>query len=189
MYQSALGECNFPQWNGLERSIQTVKRSKKKAHETKNDPFLSLLVSNTTPSNDGNSPAYKMYHWDPCTTLLSANIQTSHAVAQNSKVKETYDQHARDLTNIQPGTTVRIRTDKEKCCSQKGNVVKKCKQPRAYQVMNEKGNIVRRNRRHLLPTMESFKVTSDYDDLQMLFKPKLPLNMQTSTCISNDHAL
>ena len=39
------------------------------------------------------------------------------AVARNSKVKEIYNQHARDLTNLEPGTTVRIRTDKEKSWS------------------------------------------------------------------------
>ena len=76
-----------------------------------------------------------------------------------------------DLTNIKPGTTVRIRTDKEISWSQKGKVVRKCKQPRAYLVMNEKGNIVRRNRRHLLPTKESFKATTDYNDLQTLSRP------------------
>ena len=132
---------------------------------------ITLLLLNTTPSNDGSSPAYKMYHRSPRTSIPATIALTFHAVAQNSKVKKTYNQYARDLTNIEPGTTVRVRIDKEKSWSQKGKVVKKCKQPSAYQVMNEKGNIVRRNRRHLLPTTESFKVTSDYDDLQTSFKP------------------
>ena len=70
-----------------------------------------------------------MYHRNPSTTLATATVQTSHAVAQNSKVNETYNQHARDLTNIEPGTTVRICTDKEISWSQKGKVMKKCKQP------------------------------------------------------------
>ena len=98
-FQHDFSSPHFPQSNGLvERSIQTVKRSMKKAHETQNDPFLSLLVLNTTPSNDGSSPAYKMYHRNPRTTLPAAIVQTPHAIAPNPKAKETYDQHARDLT-------------------------------------------------------------------------------------------
>ena len=42
-FQHDFSSPHFPQSNGLvERFIQTVKRSMKKAHETKNDPFLSL---------------------------------------------------------------------------------------------------------------------------------------------------
>ena len=43
-FQHDFSSPNFPQSNRLvERFIQTVKPSMKKAHETKNDPFLSLL--------------------------------------------------------------------------------------------------------------------------------------------------
>ena len=41
----------------------------------------------------------------------------------------------------------------------------KLPQPRSYKVMKENGNIVRRNRRDLIPTLEKFGVDVNYDDL------------------------
>ena len=44
---------HFPQSNGLvERQVQTVKRTLKKAHESGQDVDLALLALNTTPSHD-----------------------------------------------------------------------------------------------------------------------------------------
>ncbi len=116
---------------------------------------------NTTPGNDGNSPAYKMYHPNLRTTFPTGAVPPFNLI---SKVKDAYDQHARNLKSFKPGTTVRIRTDKQQSWSQKGRAVQKCRELRTYIVLNEKGNMVRRNRRHLLPTQEPFKVAGNYDD-------------------------
>ena len=87
-FQHDYSSPHFPQSNGLvERSIQTVKRSMKKAREAKSDPFLSLLVLNTTPSDDGSSPAYKIYNRNPRTSLPATTFQTSHPLAQIRKLK------------------------------------------------------------------------------------------------------
>ena len=85
---------------------------------------------------------------------------------RNKKYKERYDLQAKDLSNIEPGTTVRIRTNKQNDWSAKGIVMSRCSEPRSYSVKNSKGNMVRRNRRHLLPTEEKYEEQINYDELQ-----------------------
>ena len=69
-------------------------------------------------------------------------------------LKQNYDQHAKEHKSLQPGATVRYR--KHNAWSKKGRVVKKLSQPRSYQIETESGNIIRRNRRHLIHTREPF---------------------------------
>ena len=68
------------------------------------------------------------------------------------------------MSDITPGTVVRMRIPGEKQWNKIGKVVEKCPQPRAYRILNSKGNIVRRNRRHLLPCKDKFHIQSDQDD-------------------------
>ena len=55
---------HFSQSNGMvERTVQTIKNTLKKAHEANEDVyFLALLALNSTPSQDGTSPAYKLFN-------------------------------------------------------------------------------------------------------------------------------
>ena len=49
----------------------------------------------------------------------------------------------------------------------RGKVLSRRNEPRSYNVLNDKGNIVRRNRHQLLPTREPFNYESDsmsYDE-------------------------
>ena len=51
----------YPKSNGfIERTIQTVKRSLKKAMVNKEDPALALLALRTTPGKDNTTPARKL---------------------------------------------------------------------------------------------------------------------------------
>ena len=157
---------HFPQSNGLaERTVQTVKQTLKKAHKSGQDIHLALLALNTTPSRDGLSPAFKMFNRHPCTTLPSAVLNSHHCIAKDPKPKEHHDKRAKDLPELQPGTVVRMRIDTDKSWKETGKIVEKCEQPHSYFVMNSKGNIVRRNRRHLLPTAEKFQIHPNYDTL------------------------
>ncbi len=158
---------HFPQSNGLvERAIQTVKKSLKKAHDGNDDPYLTLLILNTTPGSDGASPAMRLFNHQPRTTLPSLNLTDTSSPSPTipKKVKKAYDQHAKDLTNIEPGTVVRMRVQGEKRWDEIGKVVEKCQEPRAYRILNSKGNVVRRNRRHLLPCKDKFRIQNDHDD-------------------------
>ena len=132
---------HFPQSNGLvERAIQTVKKSLKKAHEGNEDPYLTLLILNTTPGSDGASPAMRLINHQPRTTLPSLNLTDTSSPLPTipKKVKKAYDQHAKDLTNIEPATVVRMRVQGEKRWDEIGKVVKKCQEPRAYRTSTAK---------------------------------------------------
>ena len=69
---------------------------------------------------------------------------------------------------------MRIRTDREKSWEQKGIVVKKREEPPSYNVLNSKGNIVRRNRRHIMPMKEPFQVSINYDEIVPSSTPSTP---------------
>ena len=158
---------HFSQSNGfVERAIQTVKKSLKKAHDGNEDPYLTLLILNTTPGSDGASPAMRLFNHQPRTTLPSLN--PSHVLTSPKTVakgiKERYNQHAKNLPDIIPGTVVRMRVPGERQWDEIGKVVAKCQEPRAYRILNSKGNIVRRNRRHLLPCKDKFHIQIDQDD-------------------------
>ena len=169
---------HFPQSNGMvECTVQTIKKSLKKVHEANEDVYLALLALNSTPSQDGTSPTYKLFNRQIRTTLPSADVQVKTCNTQKRKIIR--HEHARQLPEIPDGSTVRIRTDKDKSWSEMGKVVSKHPNPRSYNILNSRGNVVRRNRRHLIPTKEPFHVTKEYsqslysEELQTKYKIKL----------------
>lgn len=151
---------HFPQSIGfVERTIQTIKKLLLKAHHGGQDPYLALLVLNTTPGNDNISPTMRLFGHQPRSTLPSFHpVTTQHPRKERpSQVKANYNQHARTLPVLNPRTVVRMRIPGEKKWDQIGKVIKKCAEPRSYIILNEKGNKVKRNRRHLLPPKKSSK--------------------------------
>ena len=66
-----------------------------------------------------------------------------------------YNEYSEDLPPLSLDDTVRIRHNAS--WSLKGTVIRKCEEPRSYEVLTEKGTVLRRNRRHLLKTKEPFK--------------------------------
>ena len=59
---------------------------------------------------------------------------------------------------------MRIRTDEQNLWNKKGIVVSQNNRPRSYDILNERGKILARNRRHLIPTTENFNIKHDYDN-------------------------
>ena len=56
---------------------------------------------------------------------------------------------------------MRIRTDKQNLRDKKDTVVNQ-NDPRSYDILNKRGNILVRNRCHLIPTTEKFNIDHDY---------------------------
>ena len=149
----------YPKSNGfVERHIQTVKKMLKKANESDQDPYLALLYLNTAPDKDGHSPASIMFGRNTRTTLPShVKPPSMNHVTTNKKMKEQYDRKSRDLSSLEPNTTVRIYSkNKDGNWKKKGMVLSRRVEPRSYNILNEKGNVIRRNRWQLLPTNEHF---------------------------------
>ena len=49
-----------------------------------------------------------------------------------------HERHAKDLHEIPTGSTVRIRTDKDKTWSEKGQVIEKRLNPISYNILNSR---------------------------------------------------
>ena len=130
---------HYPQSNGqVERTIQTVKRALRKALESGEDPYLALLTINTTPDVSGCSPAEKLFRRSARSQIPSLQLQ--EASCESS-----------ETNHLRPGTPVRIRYDTDKSWSRRGTIVNKRAEPRSFDVLNERGNTVRVNERHLIP--------------------------------------
>ena len=82
-----------------------------KAQRGNQDPYLALLILNTTPGQDNISPATRLFGHQPRSTLPSLHPITANYPKKEkaSKVKEDCNQHSRTLPVIQPGTVVRMR--------------------------------------------------------------------------------
>ena len=138
---------HFPQSNGLvERKIQTVKRTLKKAQESGHDVHLALLTLTTTPSHDGKSPAFMLVNRNPRSPLPSIIPNKSHLIPTNHKIKQYHDRHATNLQELAPGAAVRMRIHSDTSWKERGKIIERCQQPRLNLVLNSKGNIVRCNR-------------------------------------------
>lgn len=141
----------FPQSNGfIERTIQTVKHSLTKALSSEEDPYLALLALRTTPGKDKLSPARRLMGRTPRTTVPSVKcpLKSSKPEQIPRKTITQYNSHARNLPELHPGDKVLLRGDGK--WSKKGEVMKRNQHPRSYHVKTDSGNVLRRNRRHLL---------------------------------------
>ena len=153
----------YPQSNGLvERAVQTVKRMMRKAEENGEDPYLGLLNLNDIPLGNGLSPAEMMFS-RKTRTLLPSMQKTVIAPLSKPSVSQKVDPGAVNLKPIDDDTTVRIYSKDKSNWKKTGKVIGKSSQPRSYQVLNENGNVIRRNRRQLIPTNETFEPQIDYD--------------------------
>ena len=65
-------------------------------------------------------------------------------------------------------TPVRIYSKRTKDWSNKDIVTEQLHQPKSYNIINVRGNTIRRNRRSLIPTSENFEVKPNYDEIIVL---------------------
>ena len=172
---------HYHQSNGLaERSIQTVKQTLNKAKLNSEDHFLAMLSLNSQSDQNGTSPAEKLFGHKLRTTLpllipfTQSTTTEKHTVTHNLK---------RNLPEIAPGTTVQIRTNEQNPWDKKGIVVSQNNRPRSYDILNERGNILARNRRHLIPTTEKFNIKHDYGNAI----PVSSTSTQPNLMIDNQH--
>ena len=125
------------------------------------DHFLAMLSLSSQPDQNRTSSAEKLFGHKLRTTLPSlvpftqSETFEKHTVTQNTR---------RKLPEIAPGTTVRIRTDEQHLWDKKGIVVSQNNRPRSYDILNQRRNILARNRRHLIPRTKEFNITHDYNN-------------------------
>ena len=168
----------YPQSNGLvERIIQTVKRTLKKAHHNNEDIHLALLSLKTTPLKDRPSPAAMFFNRAPRILLPAiTNAIPANQVKAAPLQPQIQQQQPRNLHKLQTGDSVRLHDGKS--WSTRGHITSKVPQPRSYKVLTETGQTVRRNRKHLLHTNENCNPT-EYDSdssLVSILKTAAPSN-------------
>ena len=84
---------------------------------------------------------------------MSPNVAGDQTSSEKSIIKN------REYIPLKPGDVVRIRNNSN--WKEIGKVVEKSHFPRSYILENKKGKKVRRNRRHLIQTEESYNRLND----------------------------
>lgn len=154
----------YPQSNGkVENSVKTIKRILTKADKDNSDPYLAILDWRNTPSETYNcSPVQRLMGRRTKTLLPTAKILLKPEIQKNvienyyqtkEKQKYYYDRESKSLPNLNEGDVVRIKPDLPRKEWRKGTCMKKVN-PRSYKI-NCDGQILRRNRRHLIKTEEN----------------------------------
>ena len=156
----------FPQSNGLvERAIQTIKRTLIKCQETNSDPYLALLALRTTNNSTNTSPDQVLFNRKLRTTLpkmMEPRQTDSRRPNIPTPVIQRYNQTAKDLKPLHRGQTIRYHHNGK--WSRHGMILNTKEQIRSYQLLNDEGNVIRRNRRHLIPSKDKFSVREEVPD-------------------------
>ena len=139
--------------------MQTLKHILKKADCEGRDPYVALLeYRNTAVAGALFSPAQMLMSrmlrakLPARSRLLTPQVVSAQCQLQQreDKYKQYYDRGSKRLTELQPGSVVRVRHED---VWEPAVVMRKEGHPRSYTVTHE-GREYRRNRRHLMNTAE-----------------------------------
>ena len=180
-----------------ERTVQTVKDLLQKCKESGQDPHLAMLCLRSTPlSHDLPSPAEllngRVYQTNLPTVSkpsLSANgdINVKLQLRQD-KQKVQFDKTAQQLLHpLFPEDRVCV-LDPATSTWKPGIVQGVASTPRSYLVNTERGGTLRRNRRHLCATGESFNFQSDQIPVDIPVDDSVSHEAQSATCASAESA-
>ena len=155
---------HFPQSNGkVENAVNSAKRLLTKAKASGKDPYLALLDWRNTPSADmESSPVQRLFGRRTKTLLPTAGkllkprvVEDVEPKLRERKMKQAFyfNKGAKELEDLSPGDTVRMKPADNKKEWRKARVIEKV-EPRSY-IIDAGGHQYRRNRRHLVKTQES----------------------------------
>ena len=155
-FQHCASSPHYLQSNGrAEKALQTIKSLIKKTNEDK-DIHLALLELQSTPINDQlGSPAQRLMGRRTkillpilfaLKTIKPKIVQCQTKQEQNGQ-KHYYDQHARELPELNKGDRVKIQSDDGKW--RLATVTKVTNAPCSYIVTTSEGSTYRRNRKHI----------------------------------------
>ncbi|XP_030850154.1 uncharacterized protein K02A2.6-like [Strongylocentrotus purpuratus] len=149
---------HYPRSNGfIERMIQTVKNTLKKAKVSGIDPNMALLCIRATPIDSRiPSPAELLYGRkmkDNLPTRIRNNSPGRDDVNHRMQLRQQsqkyhHDKSAHDLAPLSPGQLVRVRDQTSRHWIT-ATVREQCHEPRSYLVETPNGRVLRRNRQHL----------------------------------------
>ena len=113
-----------------------------------------MLFLNSQPNENGISLAKKLFNRQLRINLPSVKplLPQNSFITKTSTPRET----THSLPNIPQGNTVSIRNDEQNLWDKTSIAIKQNNRPRWYNVLNENGNVIIINLRHLIPTNEKF---------------------------------
>ncbi|XP_060561973.1 uncharacterized protein K02A2.6-like [Ruditapes philippinarum] len=159
----------YSQSNGfIEKMVSIAKKSMKKCHETKTDPYLAFLEYRNTPLNCGYSPAQLLMGRRLKSILPTTNEQLKPSFINHKSVRKSlqenkvtqknyYDKSSRSLPPLNKDDSCRVQFGK----TWKPAIVLKKEGERSYKVQTEDGAIYRRNRRFINKTREKFPINTE----------------------------
>ena len=158
----------FPQSNGfVERAIQTIKKTLTKCREDDSDPYLDMLALRTTKNSSGTSASELLMKRKLRTLVTSLNVNAN----TKTKLKKSTLSQSRELQPFNTSDTVRYRQNNN--WARNGLILNKSDMPRSYILLNDKSNVIRRNRRHLIKMDPKFlKIENENTDNDMETEPK-----------------
>ncbi|XP_070382812.1 uncharacterized protein [Dermacentor albipictus] len=111
--------------------------------------------------------------WSPAEILQGRSLRTTLPAVQVGQSRRVDKRQQKDysrgpLAPLNNGETVRIKDSSS--WRRKARVLQSSGQPRSYVVMTEDGQLLRRNREHLLPTRESFRLSGPPHDDEGVFQ-------------------
>ena len=147
----------------IEKNVQICKNLLKKAKKSNSDPYLALLEFRNTPIDGINMSPSQLLMGRRTRTQLpvseslpkpshdSRKVQNALKKKQDTQ-KENYDRGAKPLPELNPGDQIRVRNEN---LWEPGMVESKADTPRSYNISTDRGQQLRRNRRHLMKTTEN----------------------------------
>ncbi|XP_013875375.1 uncharacterized protein K02A2.6 [Austrofundulus limnaeus] len=190
----------YPQSNGkAEKGVHILKQLLKKAADSGSDPYLALLSYRASPLECGLSPGELLMNRKLRTTLPCYTKEKQLSKLQRKlrslkkKQKHMYDKTAKQLPPLTNNDTVRIQEPGG--WMTKATVLQEVA-PRSFAVRTDEGQIIRRSRRSLLKTLETFKETDGADDTSeendksiSPFKSIAPTSSNTNIELPNEPVL
>ena len=157
----------------IERQVQTVKYTLKKAAMSRSNPQKALLAFRSTPIDSHLPSPAEMLNARKYKSNLPVIIRNEHwskdeirrRLAERQEIQRlNHDKRAmQPLAPLIPGQDVRVR-DTQTDTWQPAKVISTDVQPRSYNVLTPTGNVFRRNRRHLRETTERHTFQQDNVD-------------------------
>nr|XP_054926424.1 uncharacterized protein LOC126530616 [Dermacentor andersoni] len=139
----------------MARAEIIVKEQEPTDWESGDDFWQGLLAYRSAPLEDGRSPGELLQG-----RRLRANLPDFHEVPCTGVKKHCQHAQGKPLPKLSRGDVVRLRGTRT--WSRKARV-RGTQAPRSYQLVTEDGQVLRRNRKHLIRTDEPYDETSSED--------------------------